>query len=1606
MNSPVNTALIEQQIERSRLELLDMGLRGNPQLNCRSGSLKVLDIVDERSADVFELLVNQEIKMSFLPIPAIYQNEKNKDEQSTAITYQKETPALPPLDVYLAQHSGEARFADSHLQTGLIPEKLDKTLLRIEAEARNLMLEQGIDVLYLALGFLKWYEDGQSQSARYAPLVLVPVELLRSSSRDGFKIKYTGEDIGPNLTLAAKLQGEYNLQLPLFETEINPADYYHALKECVTKQKRWEVVTDKIALGLFSFGKFQMYTDLAPSSWPEHSPLAQKPLLQRLINTGFAHSAAAITQIHAHPNIQTPEQLPLVKDADSSQLEAILAAQQGTDLIIQGPPGTGKSQTITNIIAEFVGRGKKVLFVAQKLAALEVVKKRLDDCHLGHAVLELHSHKSTKKAVLASLSAAIEQGKPNIPNREADYTQLKKTREYLAAYINAITQPLLNSGLSYTAALGLLQRVKNEIATLPLPPTTAANATQELRFETIKQWNAAEFNHALNCVESLINHLNTMGTPAASAFRFTPRTEITPSEQQSLALEAERCIQPFTQLIHHNLQLAQNTQLPAVNTLQGITTHLQAFAMVLSAPPLQGIALNAEYWQANNPLITEALMAGKAMAATFQKYKNTFIAQAFSANLLPIRQGLMNNRDSWWRLLASDYRQAKQQLAALCREPLNGTITEWLTWVDELLDYQQNNTLITQHQALLTRVFGEQFQGANSHWAALEQAATWLTQFHRAIAAQQIPAEAIALIGQLTPPQIAHYETCQTLNTQFIAQWQALLNLLACNTQALANLNNTPFDELQTLLHRWQEANGLFQYTRYNQLTASLNNLQLNAISELSYTWQGNAAYLNAALKHCYYQGLVDFAYSNNPEVAQFDRLAHEKLINDFKNLDASSLGFAQEQLALTIYNNLPNRHAKGEIEILMREIGKKSRHLPIRQLIAKAGNAIQQIKPIFMMSPISIATYLAQGAIDFDLVIFDEASQIPAPDALGALMRGKQVIVVGDSQQMPPSDLFGKTVELADDDIENTTTAEMESILSLMEAKGTPQIMLRWHYRSRNDSLIAVSNDQFYNNRLLAFPCSGTQTDAKGLRFHHLPHTFYSEDGTATNLGEAQEIAKAVMQHAITKPHLSLGVVAFGIAQRELIALEVERLRRENPACEAFFQRQTGDEFFIKNLENVQGDERDAIFISVCYGKKSDGKIYQNFGLINKAGGERRLNVLISRARLSMDVFANFTADELRVDEQSPLGVQALQVFLRYAQTNRFERKNAVPTPTHNAFEQELHRAIAALGHPVKQHIGHQGFRLDIAIADAQNDARYILAIETDGQSYQEAASVRDRDRLRPSVLAGLGWRQYRVWSADWHRDANQELTRIQNAINHATAQQIAADQQHPKPQNLHPAQNKTPKPQTATAPHTAATITIERDEDVEENTTQAPDYKMLSNSALGLPHVDDFGAIATPVLMNAIRLLAEAEGPITPTFLTTRLAIAAGLTRTGARIKQQVEAAIHSAIHQGLVLQKDDALYGTQPKNLCLRNWGALPDAFKKWDYISDAELINALLLTLQQAHSITEKDAIAATATALGFKRCTTAITQKMAAIIQQQLQENTINLIDDRLRLTSE
>lgn len=1581
---------IKRKLLSSRKDLLDIGLR-NSMISFKAGA-KSLMIVDELSEDVLRAIYRQGKSMTLSPMPEkrlrkmaaqhgdAESHEDAQDESTLELLHELEGVNWAASRASVGEGGTAKRHRDRKLQTVLPDERLFLQLIKIHAEAETYIQEQGVNVLFLALGFLHWYETNSSDKLRKAPLLLVPVELKRGS-RDLFHLEYTDDDLIQNLSFAARIKTDFALDLPQYTMEsavdadeVPPlADFYAAVSDCVSKQKRWKVATNEIHLGFFSFGKFLMFNDLDSAVWPADKQPSKHLVLSRLLGDGFGGETASIDEGAHLDSLIEPGEVRFVRDADSTQTLAILEARAGRNLVIQGPPGTGKSQTITNIIAELLGSGKSVLFVAEKMAALEVVKRRLDESHLGDAVLELHSHKATKQSVLKELARTLDQGKPLVKDATDEIDALKDVRNELNAYCSAVNNSVGNSQVPFITALGHFLKLKREHGDLPI-----------WAFAPMKQWNQATQKRLREKTSELAMQLQAMGQPAKNPFWGSLRTTFSPVEQTQLVA----CLTQIIELLQHISSSADKVAIhlglgrPVTVTEVGIIC--RAAQRAAEAPRLQGVQLSTNDWQSRRDVVRELLEAGKIMTATHTRHGTMLIDQAWEQQVFIERQHFANYGDKWWRMLSGNFRQARARLQGLCKGSLPKDNMQCLALIDSILEVQKNKLIFDQHAGLGQALFGAQWNKQRSDWEVLGRLSEWVFDLFDDLGKGTLPAGIVDFLSghsdasSLGATILPIREAITTLQLQIDDLVKQLHLEKALPSSSLLVL---PLNGLQEQLQVWlQEVPQLYHIVRFNQLKQEMTPLGLAHVIEKAAHWAHPSADLIHTFDLTWYSGLVEKGYADAPSLLTFDHVKQTHLLERFRRLDQSSLGHSQAELAKAIWERKPGINQPGEMAVLRNELNKKRRVMPIRQLIDQAGRAIQHIKPVFMMSPMSIANFLPPGKLEFDVVIFDEASQVKAVDAFGAVLRGRQAIVVGDTRQMPPSDFFGRDAEIDDED---NVTSDIESVLAMFRARGAQERYLSWHYRSRHESLIAVSNVEFYDRKLVIFPSPGTNRLATGLRLRHLPEALYDRGRTRTNRGEAKAVAQAVMAHATNSPDLSLGVVAFSMAQRDLIQVEVELMRRSNQEGESFFNGAHPTEpFFIKNLENVQGDERDVIFISIGYGRNESGRIAKEFGPVNRDGGERRLNVLISRAKMSMEVFCNFRAEDLELDANVSHGVRALKHFLSYAETRQLNIPVETGNEADSPFEVEVMLALQERGYAVEAQVGTAGYFIDMAVKDHNFPGRYILAIECDGASYHSSRSARDRDRLRQGVLESLGWRFHRIWSTDWFRNPGHELERTATAIE-AARRAI-----------------NTNKPADITIKPVNAPVILRDVVANKEMVTVAVAYRKallpsLATSGIALHEAP------TDRLVMLLKSVVKIESPVHEVEITKRLMETFGVSRAGNRIVENVGVALKHGHRTGVFHHSGGFVYADKARAAVVRNRSGLETAERRIEWVSPEELDTALMDVVRMGFSISQEAAVSGALESLGFGRVTSNIAGTMNTRVDSLLKIKRLIRQDQKL-----
>jgi very-short-patch-repair endonuclease len=565
---------------------------------------------------------------------------------------------------------------------------------------------------------------------------------------------------------------------------------------------------------------------------------------------------------------------------------------------------------------------------------------------------------------------------------------------------------------------------------------------------------------------------------------------------------------------------------------------------------------------------------------------------------------------------------------------------------------------------------------------------------------------------------------------------------------------------------------GLLSWAQYNRARREVANFGLKIFAEHLEAGAINSDSLEDAFLYRFYASIAESLFGSRYELGHFSGMSHEEVRKEFSELDKEVISLRGKACAANIARQAsPPPGVSGvrveertEMALLNHLMTLQRPRTPIRQMICRAGRTIQELKPCFMMSPLSVAQYLEPGKVEFDLVVMDEASQLKIEEALGAIARGKQLVVVGDQKQLPPTSFFDRMMTTTDDELdEGTAVTTSESILDICSPLFLNRT-LRWHYRSKHESLIAFSNHHFYNGQLIVFPSPHPKSNRLGICFHYISDGVYQ---SRQNFPEAQRVVDAVLAHMQSRPDESLGVVTLNITQRDLIEEILTERLKNHEGGESYKARweKEGWPFFVKNLENVQGDERDVIFISTTFGRAPGTTVVrQNFGPISRPTGWRRLNVLFTRARRSLHIFSSMRPEDIVIDEHTPEGTRTLKNYLEYAARGVLVGPDIPGREPDSDFEVVVADVLKSRGYEVQPQLGVAGYFIDLAVRNPDRPGEFLAAIECDGATYHSGTSLRDRDRIRQEILESLGWkgRIWRIWSPDWFRNPQAEATRL----------------------------------------------------------------------------------------------------------------------------------------------------------------------------------------------------------------------------------------------------
>jgi len=1565
------------------------------------------------------------------------------------IAVREESMTFPYSKKVVIDDEGEEVFESiisGDFETNKTISELQKTLKALRYRANTSTEEQGINILFLTFGMLKWRERDDSTDVFSSPIVLVPVKLTIESLTSPYVLSPHEDEIVVNPTLLHKLENDFGIQLPEFDgTQDNISDYLEKC-EAVIENKGW-TIERSVHLTNLSFLKINMYKDLERNE----ERLSAHPIISAIAGESDSLSLPEDLNDYDHDRNDRPINVFQVVDADASQQDAILLSKKGASFVLQGPPGTGKSQTITNIISEALADGKKVLFVSEKMAALQVVYNRLSCVGLADFCFTLHSHKANKKEILRELANSISVDRKKVRDEALEQLDvLEKKRESLNKYQEELHTPCSALNISIFEVNGRLAKLEavpdiifpiqdvektdvhelnkrkyllNELSKTIGKRTedydknvwkgvTVDFLSNELRHDIDS--NVSELIPLLNSLDNIVSictsNLNIDAKHTISGayhmmalLKVLKESPLIPEtwlveDIEKLIAKAEECrknaaiiertskeitinyrqeifdingykeseslkkkeikvlsvfsytdnIKFFDDLdeIRNKLDVFNNTITSVLTQTEDLTnllgvkypsslSDLDNLVNVLkSLTQIKDVSVTEKWFSKENmDIIKASIVTNKQLhdnytsivAEVLERYDKDIL----NLDYYPILQRFRSEYGSLFRIFNKQYKKDIRQIRGFSKEGKKITYDNALYVLNSLKEIADAKDKINSVIEQCKDYYGIYYRGIKTNWEEIHDSLSKFEQFHKSFGHIPYKLKTIILDGSVPFDVIKNYKDLintseliekyseissllilesnqdvkniirtlrQSINAidEFLTQYEELkgyrksdvsyeklkedLAVLVSYQNAYNNFesqNNsiqkkfanyyngiyTDWDNLfnalcyarnlKSCVNKYSLSNNIIHrsctessfvdycwntYEELYRLVDSINiplnwisslfedkdkftNVNILDLSEYLVSCKNNKHQLEEWVdyqsnrKKCAEAGLSPYVdqidksiIDNNyiveaylkrfyrlwldqmllqfPSVKTFRSRIQEQNIREFCALDTEQFKIAQARVRERLVNRIPDFNAittsRDEIGILKREINKQRRIMPLRKLFMAIPNLMSALRPCFMMSPLSVSVFLEAQSYEFDLVVFDEASQVHTEDAIGAIMRGKQVIIVGDTKQLPPTSFFATSLNDEDfdvDDDEDTKDSDAGAYESILDESVAilPERSLRWHYRSRDEHLIVFSNVKIYNGSLITFPSSIEKAPDLGVEYVHVSDGVYDRGGKKNNMIEAKRVAQLVFDHFRKYPQRSLGVVTFSEAQQNAVDAAIRQMRLNNSVFEKFFSESTDEPFFIKNLENVQGDERDTIIFSIGYAKDSRGVMYMNFGPLSREGGYRRLNVAITRAKYNVKLVGSIQATDIDLDKTSSEGVKLLRSYIEYAQQGIVALEKEISynydLNFDSPFEEAIYDFLSSKGYEVVTQVGCSGFRIDMAIKHPTQNGKFAIGIECDGASYHSSRTARERDRLRQTVLEDMGWTIYRIWSTDWIKSQKSEEDKLINAIEAALA-------------------------------------------------------------------------------------------------------------------------------------------------------------------------------------------------------------------------------------------
>ena len=1514
-----------------------------------------------------------------------------------------------PLSVYndlpekLNETLNKLLVADKALGVSGNEKQVATTLKRLIGSSKASIQETGVNNLFMTFGSLTWDKDPESPAAGQvtSPLFLLPITIKHlGKNRFTFELDDT-EDTTPNETLAIALS-KYGINIPLLsnpESDSSGIDIPKLLNQVreqvlvVNKKTNW-IVSEDATIGTFDFSSFHMWKDLN-NNWAE---LAKVPLVKHLIDTDgtkpFVEGDGKDVEFTSDQLDAEIERLPI--PSDETQVRAILKSLSNKSFVIQGPPGTGKSQTITNLLARNLQEGKKVLFMSEKPAALAVVKTRLDAVGLGDFVLDLHDKGTKPSAIRSQLLDALDAAP------EADKTALDAAT---AAYDTA-----LRTLSTYPKKLHDVDPKHNESIYSARDRMLAIPGSQSLTLsrDIVNKLDNKSLREFIEKLRDLPEVGTSAGTFSTNRWSFSTVTT------KTLSLDAKEKIKSEVIVLAKLLnQLASDSS--SISLLENLES-LSEFRNLVPFS-LQDLPNSADLALARSNeggLVRHELKAAltKLMSASS---KSSYFQEKLASLDLDVIQTALNEAES-----AKLFKGKKLEGVA---QKLNLHLTTQVNKETVSVAYKQIKDLVEQARKvfeLAGRTIGlkpvdEELVFSTSGLSDLEQRIVRLESVIEATS-ETANKNAKLLLTVISAGDTAKFEALAGVSTLVVSIFEGLE---ATEESIPSWKNGSAFgkailDSYQSWLDDSNNTD-LRQLTRWALVIEMLNPLleagQKNAVQEVL---SGSIAY--DAVSNAFERGFLSHLFwklLDDKDLHNFDGVGHDSKIVQLDKAISDLRKYNQALIASQVVagRGFESTARVGVSGALRTELGKQKSQLPVRVLLQRFWETVTQVAPIVAASPDSVARFLDINTAKFDLVVFDEASQIRVATSIGALGRAKQAIIVGDSKQMPPTANFRKadgSGEVDFDEEDSYGLNDQESILSMATVSQIPDIMLSWHYRSQDEILIAFSNKEIYEGKLSSFPSPrmGEQPlSERKLRFEYEEGNYYvssrkrkeSDDegeveaGPSTNLAEAKRVVQEIQKYvkASKAGPVSVGVITMNEQQRNLIQKLLEATEDATLSRMMNHEIFPEDYIFVRALEKVQGDERDVILFSLGFAPESKGaRLNLTFGPLTKGGSERRLNVAITRARKEMVVFASFRPEQMDLPETASRGMKLLKKFLEFASQGNIDLRTASNATAEDRHRSDIAKALSAAGLKVVERLGMSKFRVDLAIADPRDESKSILGILLDGRGWLDRKTSADREVLPSTVLVkNMKWPGIeRIWLPMWLRDPAHEVERIVAAVNAAVAADELKASVVEEPEEvesddvieLDDLMSMVDEPKLEVAPQAKTSKAVGLGVNIDE----IPQFTTLLDRVM----VDDKKYIqflhhpkVIELVVMLINELTKVEGPVASKRATSFVAKCFGLKSVQAGRQEEILGAIPVSKFKR---DPEDFIFpaGIDPKKF--DTWAKQSDSSQRAiSEISLVELANAMATICSKTAGIESAELCKQTALAFGTTRLTTAIEKRL-------------------------